>query len=213
MDLKISTLDNKHQDLLDALRDGRYHSVKISTTKKVIIPDRKDARLISSLNGVKIIFKKQDGGILILIGNLQNSFKQPFGGEFFLKKVAHETTSFEEVKGVEESIKFISIGQPTDISVMQLKMNYISNHPNFEFNIGQFDEFMEIFEFYKKLSDELNNNISYEINKISEPYFFIPFDIKDFDSHLLKKSFQTFRHLVTECSVHRDCLREVVEKM
>ncbi len=182
MDLKISTLDDKNQEILSALRDGMYHSVKISTTKKIVIPDRKDARLISSLNGVKIVFKKQAGGILILIGNLQNSFRQPFGGEFFLKKVAHETTEFEEIKGVEETIRFISIGQPTDISIMQKKMDSISKHPDFEFNIGQFDEFMEIFEFYKKLSDELNNNISYQINKISEPYFFIPFDVKDFDS-------------------------------
>ena len=182
MDLKISTLDDKNQEILSTLRDGMYHSVKISTTKKIVVPDRKDARLISSLNGVKIVFKKQDGGILILIGNLQNSFRQPFGGEFFLKKVAQETTEFEDIKGVEETIRFISIGQPTDISTMQMKMDSISRHPNFEFNIGQFDEFMEIFEFYKKLSDELNNNISYQINKISQPYFFIPFDVKDFDS-------------------------------
>ncbi len=182
MDLKISTLDDKNQEILSALRDEKNHSVKISTTKKMVVPDRKDSRLISSLNGVKIVLKKKEGGVLILIGNLQNSFRQPFGGEFFLKKVAQETTDYDDIKGVEETIRFISIGQPTDILTMQRKMDSISRHPNFEFNIGQFDEFMEIFEFYKKLSDELNNNISYQINKISESYFFIPLDVKDFDS-------------------------------
>lgn len=65
---------------------------------------------------------------------------------------------------------------------MQVILYNLSIHPDFEFNIGQFDEFMKIFEFYKKLSDELNNNISYQINYISKPYFFVSLDVKEFDS-------------------------------
>ena len=181
-ELKLTAFSDISQDILNGLRDGMHHSVKISTTKKIVEPDRKDARLIGSLKNVKIVFKKEDGGILILIGNLQCDFRQPFGGAFFLRKVAFESTDYDSIRGVEASLMFISIGQPTSIETMQSNMACLVNHPDFEFNIGQFDEFMEIFEFYKKLSDELNNNISYQVNYISEPYFFIPSDVKDFDS-------------------------------
>lgn len=182
MDLLIDSKNDKLKDILDSLRDDTEHFVKISTTKKIIIPDKKDNRVIGSLENIKLIYKKQDGGILILIGNLQNSFKPPFGGMFFLKKVAYETTDFDDVKGVCKRIKFLSIGQPTSISNMQLIMKEISEHQDFEFNIGQFDEFMKIFEFYKKLSDELNNNISFQISTISKPYYFINASVKEFVS-------------------------------
>ena len=185
--LKLSAFSDIKDDILTALRDGSYHNVKMSTNKKIIEPDRKDARLIGSLKNIKIIYKKADGGILILIGNLQCDFRHPFGGAFFLRKVANETTEFDDVKGVEARLKFVSIESPTSIETMQNNMQYLVSDSNFEFNICQFDEFMEIFEFYKKLSDELNNNISYRINSISESYFFISADVKEFDSEFKKE--------------------------
>lgn len=183
MDLKISSFNNSLGDVIESLCDNKTHSVKISTTKKIIERDRKDARYIKSLNNVKLIYKKEDGGILILMGNLQVSFRQPFGGEFFLRKIIHGTTNFEDVKGVIKDIKFISIGYPTSVGDMQQELDEINNNPDFEYNISQFDEFMEIFEFYKKLSDELNNNISYQINNISRPYYFISSDVQNFESN------------------------------
>ena len=183
MDLKISSFNNSLGDVIESLCDNKTHSVKISTTKKIIERDRKDARYIKSLNNVELIYKKEDGGILILMGNLQVSFRQPFGGEFFLRKIIHATTNFEDVKGVIKNIKFISIGYPTSVGDMQQELDEINNNPDFEYNISQFDEFMEIFEFYKKLSDELNNNISYQINNISRPYYFISSDVQNFESN------------------------------
>lgn len=185
--LKLSAFSDIKDDILTALRDGSYHNVKMSTNKKIVEPDRKDARLIGSLKNIKIVYKKADGGILILIGNLQCDFRHPFGGAFFLRKVANETTEFDDVKGVEARLKFVSIESPTSIETMQNNMQCLVSDSNFEFNICQFDEFMEIFEFYKKLSDELNNNISYRINSISESYFFISADVKEFDSEFKKE--------------------------
>lgn len=180
--LKLFAFDDISQDILVALRDDITHDVKISTNKKSIEFDRKDARLIGSVKNVKIVFKKEEGGILILIGKLHCDFRQPWGGAFLLKKLAYESTDFYSIKGVNARVKFVSIEPPTSISDMQTNLDCLVKDPNFEFNIEQFDEFMEIFEFYKKLSNELNNNISYKINKISSPYFYISFDVKNFES-------------------------------
>ncbi|MGP1413958.1 MAG: AAA domain-containing protein [Bacillales bacterium] len=185
--LKLSSYKDINEDFLNILRDDEYHDVKISTTKKNIEIDKKDSRYISSLKNVKIIYKKEDGGILILIGNLQCDFKDPFGGAFFLKKYVQETTEFEDVKGVNAKLKFGNMYFPTSIEYMRDYMQDLVEDPNFEFNISQFDEFMEIFEFYKKLSDELNNNFSYKINGISKEYYFIQPNVKEFDSNSVKE--------------------------
>lgn len=182
MKLKLSAFDNIDQDILQSLRDGRMHNVIISTTKKKMVPDRKDPRYINSLDNVKLVLEKQSGGVIILIGNLQYDFRPPIGGSFFLKRIVNEITDFDDIRGVRANVQFISIGEPTSVNDMQVILYNLSIHPDFEFNIGQFDEFMKIFEFYKKLSDELNNNISYQINYISKPYFFVSLDVKEFDS-------------------------------
>lgn len=180
--IKLSAVPEIEQGVLNSLRDEMYHMVKISTTKKMVELDKKDARYISSLKSVKIAFKKEGGGVLILLGNLQVDFRQPFGGAFFLRKVINDNTEFDSIKGVDVSLRFTTIGSPTSIIEMQSALATISNHPDFEYNIGQFDEFMEVFDFYKKLSDELNNNISYKIKSISDSYYFVSFDVKEFDS-------------------------------
>lgn len=183
LSLKLSALDEQKYPILSELRNNDFHNVKLSTTKKEIILDRKDSRFINTIKNVKIIFKKEDGGVLILIGHLQVDFRTPYGGAFFCKKVVEETTEYADIKGASARIAFINInGTPTSVSNMQLALAELDSNPDFKFNIGQFDEFMEIFEFYKKLSDELNNNISFEIITKSAPYYYIPFDVKNFDS-------------------------------
>ena len=184
LELKLSALDEGKYPFISQLRDNVHHWVKLSSTKKEIIPDRKDPRFINTIKNVKIVYKKADGGIVIMIGNLQVDFRPPFGGAFFCKKVVEETTAYEDIKGVSVNLAFINPinGTPTSVSEMQQALESLNNNSDFEFNIGQFDEFMEIFEFYKKLSDALNNNISYEIVSKSSPYYYIPFDVKDFDS-------------------------------
>lgn len=183
LNLKLSALEEKKYPILSELRDNVAHYAKLSTTKKEIIPDRKDPRFINTLKNVKIVFKKEDGGVLILIGHLQVDFRPPFGGAFFCRRAVEETTEYANIKGVSARVAFINMtGDPTSVGEMQNVLAELNAHPDFEFNIGQFDEFMEIFEFYKKLSGELNNNISYEIVSKSSPYFYIPFDVKNFDS-------------------------------
>lgn len=167
-------------ELLSVVDDGRYHAVKITTNILDIKYDRKDQRLLSAINGVKLIYKMANGGSLILIGNLGCSFRQPFGGEFFVKKVVvEENTVFDNIVGAFEDVMFSNY--PIDIPAMQDRLARISKDPNLVFNLSQFDEFMEIFEFYKSLSSELNNNTHYSIERISRPYYFVPIDQKEIE--------------------------------
>ena len=186
--LKISSFENENSDIITALQsDSKFRAVKIFTTKKTIRMDKKDERYINSLDNIKIIFEKKNSGIFILMGNLQISYKRPHGAAFYLKKVAQDITNFEDVKGVGCSVKFVTIEEPTDIDEMHEILSYLNKHKDFEYNIGQFDEFMEVFEFYRKMSNELNNNFSFEIKKISKPYFFITVDVKDFKYEFAKE--------------------------
>lgn len=167
-------------EMLMAIDDGNYHDVKITTNILDLRYDRRDQRLLTAINGVKVIYKMANGGSLILIGNLGCSFRQPFGGEFFVKKVVvEENTVFDNIVGANERLIFTNY--PVDISSMQNKLAEISKEPNLVFNLSQFDEFMEIFEFYKALSSELNNNTHYSIESISRPYYFVPIDQKEIE--------------------------------
>ena len=167
-------------ELLMAIDDGNYHDVKITTNILDLRYDRRDQRLLTAINGVKLIYKMANGGSLILIGNLGCSFRQPFGGEFFVKKVVvEENTVFDNIVGANERVIFTNY--PVDISSMQNKLAEISKDPNLVFNLSQFDEFMEIFKFYKSLSSELNNNTHYSIERISRPYYFVPIDQKEIE--------------------------------
>lgn len=183
LSLKISCSDKVDSSVLSALRDSKFHYAKLSTTKVQIVPDRRDQRLIDSLKNIKIVLKKQDEGILILLGNLQCDHRPPYGGAFYITRVVNEVTEYASVRGVSTRVRFATMDEPiTDNRELEPFMQELIKDKDFQFNIGQFDEFMEIFEFYKKLSDELNNNISYEVESQSKPYYFIPFDVKDFDS-------------------------------
>lgn len=186
--LKLDSFSEVDQNVLAQLRDDISHDVKLSTTKKLVEFDRKDARLISGIKNVKIVYRNREGGVIILIGNLQCRFRDLFCGEFFCRKIVTETTDFNDIRGVSAQIMF-SAGSRYFTSNPELEnfLVELNNNPDFEFNITQFDEFMKVFEFYKKLSDELNNNISYQIVTKSEPYYFIPFDVKDFDSVFAKE--------------------------
>ena len=180
--LKIDCFPDFDREWISLLRDNEYHDVVITTNKRNIKYDR-DQRNIKSLDGVKIAYEKKDGGIIIIIGNLQCDFRQPFGGMFFIKRVVEETTDFKSLKGVKARVCFAFPGYAiTDINTMFFNLNTLAYDPSFEYNVGQFEEFMKIFNFYKALSDELNNNDSYKIVRKSESYFFVPFDVKDFDS-------------------------------
>lgn len=65
---------------------------------------------------------------------------------------------------------------------MQRWLQEITQNKQFVFNLSQFDEFMELFKFYKTLSSELNNNASYKVVSISQPYYFVPIDVKEIET-------------------------------
>jgi len=163
-----------------AIDDGYYHFVKISTNKIIIERDRKDDRLICGLKNVKIVYQLSQG-CLIVLGHLQCSFKQPFGGQFFVTKVFQDLgADFNSIRGVECNICFTS-SYPTSIENMQAFLSDTANSPDFLFNLSQFDEFMELFRFYKDISQELNNNVNYRIAEISDKYYFVPVNVKDIE--------------------------------
>ena len=183
LELKLDSFPDFDQDWLAQLRDDTYHNVKINTNKKTIKYDAKDARFIKSIDNVKLCYERNGGGIVGFVGNLQCDFRPPFGGMFFVKKVFEEETDFNTLKGISTRTRFVFPGfSPMSIDATRDALNFLANSDEFEYNIGQFNEFMEIFNFYKKLSDELNNNITYPVVSKTESYFFIPEDVKEFDS-------------------------------
>ncbi len=174
--LKLEHYDDIDQDIIKAINTAEPKRVKLTTNRLDIEIDRKDERLIKSLKGIKVIYE-MEFGILILIGNLSCRFRDPFGGEFFLRKASTDyMTSFEDIKGVDATIQFTN--SPCSIESMRDNLAIISGNKNFKFNLSQFDEFMEIFEYYKSLSDELNNSASFDIKSISDSYYFLPYNVK-----------------------------------
>ncbi|MCI8944380.1 MAG: AAA family ATPase [Clostridia bacterium] len=181
MELKLGYYsDIKNRDLLDVVNDGKSHTIKFTTNKLEIEFDRKDERYIKSINNVKMVFKMREGGCLILIGNLGCDFRQPVGGMFFCKRsYIDQNADYDNITGVETDVVFSN--HPETIDRMQKKLEDLKNMPNFVFNLSQFDEFMEIFTFYKQLSSELNNNTTYKIKSVSDKYYYVPVDVKDIE--------------------------------
>ena len=183
--LKLAYNDKKENQALEEtyaqlliLSSNQYIKCKISTKKLEIERDRKDERNIRSLRKVEFAIKLQEG-FLILKGHLSCSFRSPFGGEFFLidfKIIPNGT--FDELGGVEVNVKFDNMA-PTDITPMFDALSQIAANDKFVFNIGQFDEFMEVFNFYKKISDEINNTATFEIKNSTQPYYFISVETKE----------------------------------
>ena len=170
----------REKELIDAVNDDNRHVVKLTTNILDVRYDRRDERQINSLNGIKLVFGMENGGCLILIGNLGCSFRAPFGGEFYVKKVVvEEKSNYLSINGIEESICFSNY--PISIEAMREKLASYRDNTKLVFNLSQFDEFMEIFNYYKALSSELNNNTHYDIKNISKPYYFVPIDQKDIE--------------------------------
>jgi hypothetical protein len=175
--LKFAYREDLDVSLLAGLRDGNFRNAKL-TANKLNIERDKDERNIKALKGVKLSFELKDGSSLSIRGNLGCSFRQPFGGEFYAQNVdVYENVSFKGIRGVDCRVAFNN--SPHDINYIQSMLGEISRHKDFVFNVSQFDDFMEVFGYYKKLSEELNNSASYKIKKISKPYYFAPVDVKE----------------------------------
>ncbi len=170
--------DNKNKDILDIVNDGQGHNVLLSTNKIEIEYDKKDPRYINRLKNVKIIYQLENKGCIILNGNLGCDYKLPYGGMFFCKKgYIDQNVDYSSIKGVPMNICFTNYPESND--AMKLILEELIKDKNFEFNLSQFDEFMDVFKFYKQLSSELNNNTTYRIKSISDDYCYVPVDVKD----------------------------------
>ena len=145
--------DIKNREILDSVNDGQEHLVMLTTNKLDPEFDKRDPRYISRLKEVKIVYKLEDKGCLILIGNLGCDFKPPIGGMFFCKRVyIDRSVEYDSIQGVNAFVQFSNY--PISISEMQDYLLRLYKSEKFEFNLAQFDEFMDIFTFYKTLSSE-----------------------------------------------------------
>lgn len=159
--------------------------VKINTTKLEIELDRKDSRVISGLKNLKIIFKsnKSITKPLILMASLSFNFWEFYSELFVWRVIEDENLNFEIIKAPNFEMRFSPISSMTDsLEVFQTKLAIIKDSENFEFNLSQFDEFIKIFDFYKAISNELNNDANFPIlNQQFKSYYFVPISEKNID--------------------------------
>ena len=176
-------MPEEQKEYINALKTRGTLNTKITTNALKVVYDKKDARYIKSLDNVKLVFALKKGGCMLLLGNIGCVYTGNFCGEFFCRKVViEESSKYENIKGFEFEIDFSNPLGCTPNDVMKERLQEIVDSRSFVFNLSQFDEFMDIFEYYKKLSAELNNNVSYEIINISKEYCFISTDVKEFES-------------------------------
>lgn len=168
---------------------GNKFSTKLSTNKLKTKQDRKDERFPSAIFNVKmpikVDFNSGKSGALILNGNLTCDFRD-FTGHFYVKRVIQNNgANFNEMQGSEcEIYACPTSGSADSIESFQTKMLRLVNDKEFVYNMGQYNDFIKIFEFYKKISNDLNNEMSFEIENISNPYYFLPIEVKDIDLDL-----------------------------
>ena len=109
MNIKLNYGQYVKREIVDAVNDGQYHDVILTTNALSIEKDRRDARYIKTIRDIRIVYGLKSGGCLILGGNLGCSFVQPLGGEFFVKKAyIDEKTDFNSINFLETVNSFSS---------------------------------------------------------------------------------------------------------
>ena len=170
------------QNVIKAISYRGYLEVKLSTSKKKVHYDRIDQSKLAGISIVKMVVKAPDKTIYLLKGHLQISWHHPRGGEFrVLSAIKQEEIDFQKIGGVLCSVEFDDRNVST-IEEMHDILQSINDDKNFEFNLSQFSEFMEIFKYYKDLAFKLNNQKSYEVEEGRETYYFLPVENKRVDT-------------------------------
>ena len=183
MVLKLKCYDKMPQEkqelLMETLRDGNPHQAKITTNKLETAKDRFSG-IDNAIKRISVLFPISGGGSLVLYGSLGCDFKSPTGGELFVARMEIKPKlDFDRAPGVRREMMFANT--PMGITEMCSEIARIIQDPDLVFNMSQFDDFMDIFNFYKQLSTELNNNDSYEILSQSKPYYFVSGDEKEIE--------------------------------
>jgi len=182
MNIKSKIVSAKHlkpeeREIVSVIDDGKAHDVVLTTNGLAKKMDSRDKRYIWALENVRMVFRVKKGGCLVVVGNIGCSYSNPFSCEFFVKRAyKDEKVEFSDIRGVHAEVEFGNY--PTDNRGTKEFLAQLADNPDFVFNLSQFDEFMELFNFYKTLSNELNNNVTYEVESISDAYFFVPIDVK-----------------------------------
>ena len=180
-ELKSEKIIEIEKGLIEAVDNGQANQAKLVTNSLEIKRDRRDERFFDAIKNLKVIYKTMQGGCVILKGNIGCDYTSPFGGKFYITGAFYEPNlNYSSIEGVTEEILFCT--DPTENKIMMVELERIANDPRFVYNFNQFDEFMELFEFYKSLSAELNNNTTYRVASISEKYYFAPIYIKEYES-------------------------------
>lgn len=84
--LKLNHFSNLSEETLSYIQSVRMlgkRFVKITTNELKVQYDKKDNRLIRSIDNLKLIYELEQG-CLLLLGNLGCTFRDGFQGEFFL---------------------------------------------------------------------------------------------------------------------------------
>lgn len=177
-DQKSDEIISEEKSYIYALDDGKSHKAKLTTNKLIEEKDKYDPQRIKALKNVRIVYELNDGGCLELRGNLSCDFySAPYGGKFFIRGAyLKKELNYSSVEGVEKEIK-LDNNRPTSCDGMSEILKDLANDSRFVYNIAQFEEFMQLFDFYKSLSAELNNNARFEIIGVSKKYYFAPISL------------------------------------
>lgn len=180
----------------DLLSINKAIPAKLSTKFLDASRDRKDNRFVNSIKKIEMTIELKTG-FLILKGNLTCSYVRPFGGEFYIidyKEILNGT--FQSQGGVPIMVNFNN-NYPMANESMHPVFNELILDSRFVFNVSQFSEFMEVFKFYKQLSDEINNSATYDIKQRTQPYYFISVDVKELydNTNNLKKQYSNLEQV------------------
>lgn len=170
------TSDNhnkKVRDIIEQVKRLGSKFVIISTNKLEYESDKKDDRFVSAIKNLKLTYKLEKGCV-ILWGTIRCEFKDGFRGKFIcLGAIEDESADFDKIRGIRKIINFSDPLNAIKNSDLKHELTWWIKNQDLVYNITQFDEFMDLFKFYQDLSQELNNEQSFKIDRIHKPYFFV----------------------------------------
>ena len=186
------------QKIVYAIAHSGTVFARISTNQITPVRDRKDFSSILGLKFLNITIKKDADTVYVLRANISVLFNQrPWCAGIFIVGVREQKRKYSEVSGVPSTLNIVSSAseagtfEDTKAAIQELLQ---SNE--LVYNIDQFSEFMDVFGYYKQLSAAINNDYSYKIDRISDPYWFLPITAPEFDGEFGEEVYDANRILI-----------------
>ncbi|MFV8477754.1 AAA domain-containing protein [Mycoplasma sp. VS410B] len=200
----------KKEEIKKLLNDNIPKTVKIFTINKlksINIKTGYDRDVISDLKNIKIIFKFSDSDFYVLRGNINFNWKFKKGESnipfiFYVFDISKIIISdFSLIRGVEAEAYFVTSENEAEEFLNNKAENLlfvdneksfktledISREEWFESDVSQFDDFLDLFNYYKELFSRINNADSMKIDNINKNLIFIPINnINAFDEKIKK---------------------------